>query len=74
MYVFVSKEVGEAEWLIDNIMGRGIGARERMFVPSTHCYIIVAGDGKPKCSYCRQFHSSVSCRTVTGVVQHGRAY
>ena len=26
---------------------------------------MMAGDGKPKCCYCRQNHSSTSCKTVT---------
>lgn len=74
--LLVSREVGEAEWRIDDIMtivGREIGARERAFLPTTRSVptatALVAGDGNPRCCYCRQLHSSVSCKTVTDVVQ-----
>ena len=65
--LIISREVGEAEWNIDQIMQiveREIGARERAFiqvVPHTHAASaglptvtgMMAGDGKPKCCYCR---------------------
>ena len=79
--LIVSREVGEAEWRIDEIMTiveREISARERAFVPSNGqsrgvglptATALVAGGGQPKCCYCRQGHSSTSCTTITDVVQ-----
>ena len=79
--LIVGREVGEAEWRIDEIMTiveREISARERAFVPSNGqsqgvglptATALVAGDGQPKCCYCRQGHSSTSCTTITDVVQ-----
>ena len=79
--LIVSREVGEAEWLIDdilNIVERELSAREREFMPShgqlygvglPTATVLVAGDSQPKCSYCRQGHSSSSCTVVTDVTQ-----
>ena len=79
--LIVSREVGEAEWRIDEIMRiveREISARERAFTPSNGqpsgsglptATALVASDGQPKCSYCRQGHSSVSCTIITDVTQ-----
>ena len=79
--LIVSREVGEAEWRIDQIMTiieREISARERAFTPSNSqsrgsglptATALVASDGQPKCSYCRQGHPSVSCTTVTDLGQ-----
>ena len=59
-----SREVGEAEWRIDQIMTiieREISARKRAFTPSNSqshgsklptASALVASDGQPKCSYC----------------------
>ena len=65
--LLVSREVGEAGWRIDEIMaivGREIAAREREFLPSTRSVptatSLVAGDGRLRCCYCRQLHSSIS--------------
>ena len=57
-----------------------IGARERAFTQTgSHAHgtsaglptvtALMAGDGKPKCCYCRQNHSSALCKTVTDVTQ-----
>ena len=79
--LIVSREVGEAEWRIDEIMNiveREISAQERAFLPSNGqprvlglptATALMTGDGQPKCSYCRQGHSSVSCSIVTDVAQ-----
>ena len=79
--LIVSREVGEAEWRIDQIMTiieREISARERAFTPSNSqlrgsglptATALVTSDGQPKCSYCRQGHPSVSCTTVTDLGQ-----
>jgi len=74
--VTISREVGEAEWRIDDIMAiveREISVREKAFLPTT-CSVptvtaLVAGDGKPRCCYCHQPHSSVSCKNVTDIAQ-----
>ena len=81
--LIVSREVGEDEWRVDQIMeivGKEISARERAFIqlgshahgtgsgPST-ITAMMAGDGKPRCCYCRQTHSLVSCKIVTDVTQ-----
>ena len=66
--LIVSREVGEAEWRIDdilNIVERELSARERAFMPShgesyglglPTATALMAGDSQPKCSYCRQGH------------------
>ena len=58
--LLVSREVGEAEWQIDDIMtivGREISARERAFLPTTRSIPtatpLVASDGESICCYCR---------------------
>jgi len=50
--LLVSRELGEGQWLIDDIMaivGRKIAAQERAFLPSTHLVptatSLVTGDG-----------------------------
>ena len=62
--LIVTREVGEAEWRIDEIMRivkREINARERAFTPFNGqsrglglptATALVASDGQPKCSYC----------------------
>ena len=62
--LIISREVGETEWHIDEIMTivkREISAREKIFVPSngqSHevrlptATALVASDGQPKCCYC----------------------
>ena len=74
--LLVSREVGEAEWRIDDIMtivGREISARERAFLPTTRSIptatALVASDGKPRCCYCRQPHPSISYKNVPDVMQ-----
>ena len=76
--LIVSREVGEAEWRIDDIVEREISAQERAFLPSNGqprvlglptATALMTGDGQPKCSYCRQGHSSVSYSIVTDVAQ-----
>ena len=74
--LLVSREVGEAEWQIDDIMtivGREISARERAFLPTTRSIptatALVASDGKSRCFYCRQPHPSISCKNVPDVMQ-----
>ena len=81
--LIVSREIGTAEWTVDqimNIVDREIGARERAFIQtSSHAQglnpglstvtAMMAGDGKPKCCYCKQHHPSASCKTVTDVAQ-----
>jgi len=53
------------------IVGREIAAQERTFLPSTRSVptatSLVAGDGRPRCCYCRQIHPSVSCKMITDV-------
>ena len=62
------------------IVGREISARERAFIqPGSHTHgagsgpptitAMMAGNGKPRCCYCRQTRSSVSCKIVTDVTQ-----
>ena len=73
--LIISREVGDAEWNIDQLMGiveREISTRERSssggsHVPTTAALLI--GDGQLKCSYCRQGHSSASCGVVTDTSQ-----
>ena len=79
--LIVSREVGEAEWRIDDVMNiveRELSARERAFMPShgqsygvglPTATALIAGDSQPKCSYCRQGHYSSSCTVVTDVMQ-----
>ena len=62
------------------IVKRKIGAREHAYLQTgSHAHgtssglptvtAMMASDGKPKCCYCRQNHSSVSCKIVTDVDQ-----
>ena len=76
-------EIGETEWTADQIMKIvecEIDARQHAFIQSnSHAKgasaglptvtEMIAGDGKPKCCYCRTNHPSVSCKTVTDVTQ-----
>ena len=78
--LIVSREIGDAEWTVDQLMTiveNEISARERAFstiggsqgsVISTTATFI-AGDGQPKCCYCRQGHSSSSCTVITDITQ-----
>ena len=78
--LIVSREIGDAEWTVDQLMTiveNEISARERAFssiggsqgsVMSTTAAFI-AGDGQPKCCYCRQGHSSSSCTVITDTTQ-----
>ena len=75
----MSREIGDGEWQVDQLMtilDREITARERASVigtePQSHLpttAAFMAGDSQPKCSYCRQSHSSSSCTVVTDVAQ-----
>ena len=64
--LIVSREMGEAEWCIDqimNIVGREISTQERAFMQTgSHTHgsgsgvstitAMMAGNGKPRCCYC----------------------
>ena len=78
--LIVSREVKEEEWQLDELMkivDTEIKARERASNGSSRptrvpnrdiptATALVSNDSVvPKCSYCRQSHSSNSCRTVT---------
>ena len=75
--LIISREVGDAEWNFDQLMGiveHEISACERSssssggsHVPTTAA--LLTGDGQLKCSYCRQGHSSASCDVVTDTSQ-----
>jgi len=77
LYLIISKEIGDEEWNIDqllNIIEREVGARERPSagshmprVPTTAAFL--TGDSQPKCSYCHQGHSSSSCTVVRDISQ-----
>ena len=78
--LLVSREIGDGEWQIDQLMTileREITARERALTtgiappgPPLHTTAaFIAGDGQPKCAYCRQGHSSSSCTVITDATQ-----
>ena len=78
--LLVNREIGDGEWQVDQVMTileREITARERASVTGTEprgpplhtTAAFMIGDGQPKCSYCRQNHSSSSCTVVTDVAQ-----
>ena len=67
--------------MVDDIMailGRDIAAQERAFLPSTRSVhtatSLVAGDGRPRCCYWEQIHTSVSCNMITDVAHHRSIY
>jgi len=59
------------------ILEREISARERALIignapngpPLQTTAAFIAGDGQPKCAYCRQGHLSSSCNTISDVTQ-----
>jgi len=79
--LIVSREVQDEEWNVDRLMKlieREIDARERASAGSqtqrrfrgelpTAAAILSSGMVKPKCSYCRQNHSSASCKVVIDI-------
>ena len=78
--LLMSREIGDGEWQIDQLMTileREITARERALTtgiaphgPPLHTTAaFIAGDGQPKCAYCRQGHSSSSCTVITDATQ-----
>jgi len=75
--VIISREIGDEEWNIDQLMDiveREVSARERASagsqVPGMHTTAaLLTGDNQPKCSYCRQGHSSSSCTVVRDISQ-----
>ena len=79
--LIISREIGDDEWRIDEIMTiveREISARERAFSSSSNetrgsglptAAAMLTSDSQPKCSYCRQGHSSSSCTVITDVAQ-----
>ena len=78
--LLMSREIGDGEWQIDQLMTileREITARERALTtgiaphgPPLHTTAaFIAGDGQPKCAYCRQGHSLSSCTVVMDATQ-----
>lgn len=82
--LIISRQVREEEWTLDGIMEiteREITARERalsnscqpsrrsMREPLTASTLFSSGSVNPKCSYCRQSHSSSSCKTVVNAAE-----
>ena len=79
--LLVNREVHDEEWNLDGLMqliDREIDARERASMGthnlrrtrtdiSTAAALLSSGTSQPKCSYCRQNHSSTSCKTVVDV-------
>lgn len=80
--LIISRNVREDEWTLDailNVIEAEIIARERALGnscrgskrtardPLTASSLLTSGSGAPKCSYCRQSHTSSTCRTVTDV-------
>ena len=80
----VSRQVSEEEWTLDGLMGvieREIMARERAAgsscqvprrvprEPNAATALFTGNLMTPKCSYCRQSHSSNSCRTIVDVAE-----
>ena len=79
--LIVSREVQNEKWELERLMRiveRGINARERASTANqvprrphrelpTATALLSSGSIIPKCSYCRQNHSSASCRSVTDV-------
>ena len=84
--LIVSRQVGEDAWNLDelmNVMEKEITTRERAAgsnqisrrVPRdvpTATALLSSGPMMLKCSYCRQAHSSNSCRSVTNPVERKR--
>ena len=79
--LIISRQIGEEEWHIDEIMiivERKICARKRAFTSTSGeshgsglptATVLLTSDSHPKCSYCRQGHSSSSCTVVTDIAQ-----
>ena len=79
--LIVSREVRDEEWELERLMSiieREIDARERASTTNqfprrvpreipTATTLLSSGSTMPKCSYCRQNHPSVSCKTVMDV-------
>ena len=79
--LIVSREVRDEEWELERLMSiieREIDARERASTANqvprrvpreipTATTLLSSGSTMPKCSYCRQNHPSVSCKTVMDV-------
>ena len=81
LYLIISRQIGDEEWHIDEIMTileREINARKRAFSSTSGescgsglptAAALLTSDSQPKCTYCRQGHSSSSCPVVTDVAQ-----
>ena len=79
--LIISRQIGDEEWHIDEIMTileREISARERAFSSTSGelrgsglptAAALLTSDRQPKCTYCRQGHSSSSFPVVTDVAQ-----
>ena len=78
--LIINRGIGDDEWNIDDLMGiveKEISARERASGPSHDqrgpqlhtAAALLANEGQPKCSYCRQGHTSSSCTAVTDINQ-----
>lgn len=80
--LIISRNVREDEWTLDailNVTEAEIIARERALGnscrgpkktardPLTASSLLISGSGAPKCSYCRQSHTSSTCGAVTDV-------
>ena len=79
--LIISREIGDEERRIDEIMTiveGEISTRERAFSSSSGksrgsglptAATLLTSDSQPKCSYCRQSHSSSSCTVITDIAQ-----
>jgi len=75
--LIISREVGDAEWNIDQLMSiveHEISARERASSSTGGSHVsttaaLLTGDGQLKCCYCRQGQFSSSCGIVANTLQ-----